>query len=177
MTSTTGPRNRIRWGKGLRRGMTLIELILVMGLLAMIFAWSAPSLSRFMKGRKLDQEARRLLSMTREARSEAVTRGVPMEMWLIPEEDKGGIRPQDGFDPDGRLPRYEMRLEVEMELSFEPDALDLNGEANIRFLPDGTVDSESPDTFVLMDKMSRIEIRLSETGPNFEIGEKEARKQ
>jgi len=46
-----------------RRGLTLIELILVMGLLAMVMALAAPRLSRFFEGRTLQEEARRLLDV------------------------------------------------------------------------------------------------------------------
>src|SRR5688572_7854706 len=51
----------------LRRGaaFTLVELILVMAMLVIIIAVSAPSLSKFFRGRVLDSEARRLLSLTR----------------------------------------------------------------------------------------------------------------
>src|SRR5690348_10362592 len=45
---------------------TLMELILVMTVLAVAVALTAPALAGFFRGRTLDSEARRLLSMTRQ---------------------------------------------------------------------------------------------------------------
>src|SRR4051794_30959806 len=47
-----------------QHGFTLIELILVMTLLMIVLAVSAPSLGSFFKGRNLDSEARRIYSLT-----------------------------------------------------------------------------------------------------------------
>lgn len=77
-----------------RRGMTLIELILVMALLSVILAYSTPALSNFFKGRKSMEEARRMLSLTRYAHSEAISRAEPMEMWFNLERKIYGLRPQ-----------------------------------------------------------------------------------
>src|SRR5262249_35221447 len=64
------------------RAFTLIELILVMTLLAIVLAIASPALSRFFKGRGLDNEARRFLALTRHAQSRAVGEGVPMVLWF-----------------------------------------------------------------------------------------------
>ncbi len=63
-------------------GFTLIELILVMAILAAVLAVSSPALGRFFRGRNLDSEAYRLLSLTRFAQERAVTEGIPMILWL-----------------------------------------------------------------------------------------------
>src|SRR5438128_11617175 len=57
---------------------TLIELILVMALLMIVLAVSAPSLQGFFKGRNLDSEARRILGLTKYGQSRAVSEGIPM---------------------------------------------------------------------------------------------------
>ncbi len=59
-----------------QRAFTLIEFILVMGLLAVVIALSAPSLSNFFRGRKLESEARRFVSVTRYGQSRAVAEGL-----------------------------------------------------------------------------------------------------
>src|SRR5215831_89969 len=56
---------------------TLIELILVMAILTVAVAITAPALSNFFHGRSLDSEARRLLSLTRQGQSRAVSEGLP----------------------------------------------------------------------------------------------------
>ena len=53
------------------RAFTLIELVLVMTLLVVVVAIAAPSLAGFFRGRALDAEARRLLSLTRQGQSRA----------------------------------------------------------------------------------------------------------
>src|SRR6266566_7071347 len=69
---------RGRWEKG----FTLMELILVMTVLAIAVSITAPALANFFRGRTLDSEARRFLSLTRHGQSRAVAEGVPMELWL-----------------------------------------------------------------------------------------------
>src|SRR6266850_7421868 len=61
---------------------TLMELILVMTVLAVAVWIAAPALANFFRGRTLDSEARRFLSLTRHGQSRAVAEGVPMELWL-----------------------------------------------------------------------------------------------
>ncbi len=76
-------------GFGLRRAeancagaFTLIELILVMAMLAIVISVALPSLKGFFRGRNLDSEARRFLSLTRYGQSRAVSEGVPMVLWI-----------------------------------------------------------------------------------------------
>src|SRR5215208_532805 len=63
---------------GVRSGFTLIELILVLGLLLIVAGISYPTLKNFFRGRALDSEARRFLSLTRYAQSRAAAEGLPM---------------------------------------------------------------------------------------------------
>ena len=81
-----------------RSGMTLIELIVVMWLLATVLALSTPTLSGFFRGRSLQEEGRRLLALTRYARSEAASRCVPMELWIDGAAGQYGLRPQSGYE-------------------------------------------------------------------------------
>ena len=53
-----------------------------MALLCVILGVAAPSLSRSMRQRNLTQEAARLLAATEYARDEAISRGVPMAVWI-----------------------------------------------------------------------------------------------
>src|SRR5436305_6369144 len=55
---------------------TLMELILVMTVLAIAVSITAPALSNFLRGRTLDSEARRLLSLTRHGQSRVVAAGM-----------------------------------------------------------------------------------------------------
>src|ERR1039458_7370732 len=67
---------------------TLIELILVLALLVIITSIAAPAMSRFIRGRALDSEARRLIALMHAAQSRAVSEGMPMMLWA--DEKAGG---------------------------------------------------------------------------------------
>src|ERR1035437_4145222 len=81
-----------------RRGFTLIELILVMALLTVVISLTAPRLSRFFHGRRLDSEARRLLALTRSGQSRAVSEGIPMDLWVDTEQGRFGLEAEPSYD-------------------------------------------------------------------------------
>ena len=79
MTSPTGNKNA---NPPAADGFTLIELMLVLTLLLIVIGVAFPSLQHFFRGRNLDSEARRFLSLTRYGQSRAVSEGVPMVLWI-----------------------------------------------------------------------------------------------
>src|SRR5579872_7286659 len=70
-----------------RGAFTLIELILVLGLLVIITSIAAPAVAKFIRGRALDTEARRMIALMHAAQSRAVSEGAPMILWI---NDKTG---------------------------------------------------------------------------------------
>ena len=58
------------------RGMTLLELILVMLILSTVLAMAAPSLRGFFASRRIDDAAVQILALTQFARSQAITEGI-----------------------------------------------------------------------------------------------------
>jgi type II secretory pathway pseudopilin PulG len=141
---------------------TLIELILVMTLLVAVAAMTVPSLSNFFRGRTLDSEARRFLSLTRYAQSRAVSEGVPMTLWIDEEQRQYGLQIEAGFaEGDEKAVRYDLDGKLQVEVTL-PDVLPapaggtgaggatsarapmaaLQGAVRtpmIRFLPDGSI--------------------------------------
>src|SRR5664279_3001935 len=87
-----------RFAHRVRRGFTLIELILVMALLTVVISLTAPRLSRFFHGRTLDSEARRLLALTRSGQSRAVSEGIPMDLWVDTEHGSFGLEAEPSYD-------------------------------------------------------------------------------
>jgi prepilin-type N-terminal cleavage/methylation domain-containing protein len=160
---------------GRRRAMTLIELICVLGLLSVVVTLAAPSLSPFFRGRRLDEEARRMLALTRYARSEAISRCVPMELWVDSESGAYGLTPQAGYEFDDGKKAIEFQLGDQLQFVIDSQMLVEGNTAKVVFLPDGTIDeelSEAPlESFLIQDtsRGEALEILRSETGMGYEI--------
>jgi type IV fimbrial biogenesis protein FimT len=61
-----------------RRGVTLIELIVTLMLMAMLFTLSAPMMSDYLRNSKLRESGNAILSALQFARSEAIKRNEPV---------------------------------------------------------------------------------------------------
>lgn len=166
---------------------TLVELLLVMALLTIVIGLSAPSLSRFFRGRTLEMEAGRLLALTRYGQSRAVSTGVPMVLWIDRAEGTYGLREEMGFYPGVRQMRepetgqnlfsdeksWEYRLAK--NLRFELDASErlTNGVASIRFAPDGSIDETSLPCLLIQDEdKDVVPIIQSRNRLRYEIADK-----
>jgi type II secretion system protein H len=172
-----------------RRAFTLIELILVMSLLLIVTAVSAPQLSAFFRGRTLDVEARRFLSLTRYGQSRAVAEGVPMVLWIDAKQGAYGLEAQpDGRFTDDKAVAYLVseRLEIEAEAMPLPQTERARTEQDmarrnfanvpsIVFTPEGFVSQTSPAAVQLRQAEADaktgevIRIALGRTGLNYEI--------
>jgi len=156
-----------------QRGLTLIELILVMGLLATVLALGAPSLARFFEGRGAQGEARRLLLLIRYGHSQAVSTGVPMELWLDANTGTYGLRPLAGYDfENAKTVAY--TLAPELRIRFEPENSEPGGRASILFQPDGFIDRGSPAT-LRIEQEAEVPLSLIKTQDNlrYEISDHE----
>ena len=145
---------------------TLIELILVMALLAIVLAISAPSLSRFFKSRSLESEAGRFLALTRHAQSRAVSEGVPMVLWFETKQRLYGLNADKTFvedDPKAEQFQVDETLETEVRLSseavaasqasqFKNEKQTTSGLYLLHFNPDGFVSTSSPEVVVFRQK-------------------------
>ena len=181
MTFRTGNR---RSDPVLRRAFTLIELIIVMGLLAIVISVGMPSLQGFFHGRTLDSEARRLLTLTRHGQSRAVSEGIPMILWVDAREGTYGLQAQAGYlDEDKRANEYELGQGLEIEASAPPinsvtsTGTQPNRSAQkagelpmIRFTPDGFIADSSPEHIEIRDtRGSVVWIARSGNRLNYEI--------
>jgi type II secretion system protein H len=136
-------------------GFTLIELILVMSLLVIITSIATPAMSRFIRGRALDTEARRLLALTHLAQSRAVSEGMPMMLWVDEKADTYGFASEtsaQGGDPKAETLNVDSTLAISV-MSTGPGGVPttFNNLPAIRFQADGTVDENSTQTLKLMD--------------------------
>jgi type II secretion system protein H len=150
-------------------GFTLVELIIVMALLAVAAAFSAPSLARSLHQRNLNGEASRLLALTEYARDEAVSQGVPMTLWVDPNGQRFGLEPKAGFEGDDTRAR-EFALDPDVHFEIDRSA-SRNGVADaMEFAPDGAPASSSVDSLRLVDRFdSMITLARTSDGWSYEI--------
>jgi type II secretion system protein H len=148
MTLATG-QNNFR-----RCAFTLIELILVLALLVIITSIAVPAVSKFIRGRALDSEARRLASLMHAAQSRAVSEGAPMMLWV--DEKAGGY----GLEAETSGQSGDAKAEdLTVDSTLQITVLNVATGAQttfknlpaIRFLADGTVDENSPQALELQD--------------------------
>lgn len=151
---------RSRAGLG---GFTLIELILVMAMLSIVLALAAPALARFFRGRGLDAEARRFVALVRYGQSRAVFEGVPMRLWIDPEQRAYGLEAEPGYleEGDDRALMFTLsdNVLVEVEQPAVPLAVNVwpqptaawlvtDPRPMVRFGPDGFLTDTSPEYIV-----------------------------
>jgi type II secretion system protein H len=140
---------------GLRReAFTLIELTLVLALLVIITSLAAPAMANFVRGRALDSEARRMIALIDAGQSRAVSEGMPMVLWVDGKNGLYGLQAEttgQGGDPKAENLAVDSTLQVAVLNSGVGTATIFNNLPTIRFLPDGTVDENSPKTLQLMD--------------------------
>jgi type II secretory pathway pseudopilin PulG len=190
MMSTTGNR-RSRAGE-LPAGVafTLVELLLVMTLLTIVISISVPTLGNFFRGRSLDSEARRLLTLTRHGQSRAVSEGVPMMLWIDAKKRAYGLEEEGGYtDLDPKAVEFPLEKDLEIEVVNNNDNLNSQLVANanaqakvaqsrslhrnlptIRFLPDGFVSEISPRALHLIGRDGEsLFVAQSSNRLNYEI--------
>ncbi len=152
-----------------RAAFTLVELLIVMALLAIFMAISAPSLSRSLRQRKINDEANRFLALTEYARSEAISQGIPMVVWLNPTQQRYGVEAAAGFiGEESRARAFTTNSEVQFEV---PDGAAKQGVIEVvRFQPDGAPELSAVDAIALADRFdASAYIARTQDGWGFEI--------
>ena len=150
MTLETGKHNKTRS----QCAFTLIELVLVLALLVVAVSMVAPRLSGFIRGNALNSEARRLLALTDAGESRAVSEGMPMVLWFNQKQNALGLEAET--PPKGGDTKAE-NLSISENVAISPVNTGASGMTTfnhlpaIRFLPDGTVDENSPRNVQLIE--------------------------
>ena len=175
---------------------TLIELILVMAILTIAVSITAPTLGHFFSGRALDSEARRLLALTHNGQSRAVSEGFPIELWVDARERTYGLEAEfssgtGGNDRDTKAEDFTLDRDVKIEtpnLTMAKPAAMRSSTApistasvppvvsrhpnlpTIRFLPDGSISQGSPQSLRLIDREgASLWLVLSRNKMHYEI--------
>jgi type II secretion system protein H len=154
---------------------TLVELVLVMALLATIMAIAAPSLGRSLRGRNLDQEAKRFIAATEFARSEAVSQGVPMTVWLDAQGGSFGVEAKAGYPAGKKIQkRWQLNPDVHFELGNTAASAESTLNA-VELAPDGTPEPSSIASVRLVDRFNAVvAIAKTRDGWGYEIVKGEA---
>jgi type II secretion system protein H len=154
---------------------TLIELIFVLALLVIITSIAVPAMSKFVRGRALDSEARRMLALMHAGQSRAVSEGVPMMLWI---DEKGGAygleAETSGANGDAKAENLtvDSTLQLSVQSSGTGAQTTFNHLPAIRFLPDGTVDEDSPQKLQLADADGFTRwLLLNKTRTGYEIAD------
>lgn len=175
-------------------GFTLIELILVMTILTIAVSVTAPSLANFFRGRTLDSEGRRLLSLTRQGQSRAVSEGIPVELWVDSKTGKFGLEAEPSYEStDTKAIEFTLDTDLQLEAandmpgrrltaavrsplstgnpSIQPQILSRHPELpRIRFLPDGTIAESSPRKLIITGRDGfSISLQQSQNGLHYEL--------
>jgi prepilin-type N-terminal cleavage/methylation domain-containing protein len=144
---------QIRHSK-LARAFTLIELILVMALLVVITSLATPAMSKFIRGRALDSESRRLFALIHAGQSRAVSEGMPMVLWIDEKNGTYGLQAETTGktgDPKAEQLPLDSTLQIAVLNAGLGTPTTFNNLPAIRFLADGSVDENSPQTLQLTD--------------------------
>jgi prepilin-type N-terminal cleavage/methylation domain-containing protein len=169
---------------------TLIELILVMTILAIAVSFTAPALANFFRGRSLDYEARRLLALTRQGQSRAVSEGLPMELWFDNSKSAYGLEAEPSYEAvDSKALNFSFDSQLQIEFANQNNGAHFGSlgiasptsSANstsshhpnvpkIRFLPDGSIADGSPQAVHLIGRdNASLWLMLSRNRLNYEI--------
>ncbi len=144
----------------------------MMALLATVLAFSAPSLSRSLRERYLNQEAARFLALTEHGRDEAVSQGVPMVVWIDAKAQRFGLEPKTGYEaPEMPGREYAVNPDIQIEITKAPKIPGTGSVVRaIEFAPDGLPEPSSIDLLRLVDRFdSVVTIAKTSDGWGYEI--------
>lgn len=141
-----------------------------MALLVIAFGVTFPTLRGFFRGRVLDNEARRMLALTRYGQSRAISEGIPMVLWIDPRQGWYGLQASSGFtDRDPRALEFQLDNDLSIEVSTPlpsrygsratetakaagTSTRSIAGLPTIRLLPEGYISDGSPEYVELREE-------------------------
>ena len=128
-----------------------------MAVLVIVLSLVAPSLGNFFRGRTLDSEARRFVSLTRYAESRAVSEGIPMLLWIDTQQRTYGLTEEVSYvTQDAHALTYDLGRDVLLEVVTPVSVAARREQAQasaqlgrnatvIRFQPDGSLGESGPE--------------------------------
>ncbi len=173
MQIATHPIRMIHVATGLRRGraFTLIELILVMGVLAVLVGIVVPVMSGFFRGQDIAQEGKRFIALTQYAQSQAISTGIPQTLWVDAQQRAYGVREAYGYSVETNESKvYWLGKDLLLELDATAVPNGVSSDIGIYFQPDGLISEGSITNLVIEHpEHERLYIALGTNGLGFEI--------
>jgi prepilin-type N-terminal cleavage/methylation domain-containing protein len=128
-----------------RGGFTLIELMIVIGIIAIVAGIGVPTLLRVFRKEALRQAVSDIIEVSSNARAFAIQRGEVVELIIKPDDRSvsvsgGGGETKPGPGPNRLSMTWAESLGLELlDVNFGPERRDLP-ETRVRFFPNGTCD-------------------------------------
>ncbi len=153
------------------RAFTLLELITVMAVLSVLLALVAPALSSSFRARDLAAAGAQLLALTEYARDEAISQGVPMDVWVNPVNGQYGVMPKPGYPGDAaRNKQYSLSAELHFDAA-NAAAPSSQSHSAAEFAPDGSLDPSSASILRIVNlKKAAIAVTETRDGYGYELG-------
>jgi prepilin-type N-terminal cleavage/methylation domain-containing protein len=170
MTLETGKHNK----PSSQCAFTLIELIMVMVLLVIAVCLIVPRMSMFVRGRALDSEARRMMALLHAGQSRAVSEGMPMVLWVDAKQGSLGLEeetPPKGGDPKAEQVSISDGVQITPVTTGSLGGTTFKNLPAIRFLPDGTVDENSPQTVQLTQDSQQLSLVQLQNRTGYEVSD------
>ena len=144
------------WAVAGAPGFTLIEVMVVVGIMGMILAAGIPSLYKLTQKEGLRKVTSDVVEVCSKARAQAILRGTPVDLIFHPRERRLEVgaavapaaeRAGAGVDSGGRTPAVAPVKEAQIPEDMVIEMLDINLSeyrdsewARVRFFPNGTSD-------------------------------------
>lgn len=169
MILETGKHNKPR-----RCAFTLVELILVLALIAVAVSIVAPRMSNFVRGRALDSEARRMMALMHAGQARAVSEGMPMVLWFDEKQNDCGLEEETPLK-GGDLKAEDVSISDGVQIApvnASTGAMTMFKHLPaIRFLPDGSVDENSPQTVQLTEGSDELSLTELQNHTGYEVSD------
>ena len=149
--------------------------MLVMVLIIVAVSIVAPQMSNFIHGRALDLEGRRVMALMHAGQARAVSEGMPMILWFDQKNSEYGLEaetPPKGGDMNAEeLPMNEYVQISTQSVTTGSGSTTFKGLPAIRFLPDGTIDENSPDVLQLTEDNDGLAFTELQNRTGYEVND------
>jgi general secretion pathway protein H len=147
------------------RAFTLLELVLVMVIISTVLAMAAPSLRGWSKGAKLRDAADQVLSLTRLARTQAISTATVYQLNVDSQAGTYFLTQQQARLQSSHGQTFTMPQDTRIELTVSGNNAARNSTSAVEFYPDGRT---QPAIIKLTDDAGRImQIQCASPVENF----------